>query len=225
MKNVSLAEKAYNAIKRDILTCVFDPGSQIAQSQLVERYDFGLTPIREALKRLEHEGYLRSIPRLGYVVSPITIKDVEELYDIRLMMEVAAVRMAIQRASQAELENIQKQANFTYTFKDPTSYLQFLEQNIGFHVWIAGASGNRKLADMLARVLNEMTRIFNLGLDLRDSAEEMRNEHVVLANALYRRDAELAVSIITDQITRSHQRVLEKLMQHIDQQIISSPKR
>jgi len=213
----SLAHQAYTALRKDILTCELDPGSTIAQSQLVKRYDFGLTPVREALKRLEQEGYVQSIPRFGYLITPITLKDVEDLYDLRLILEQSAVRMAIQRASDEQLAQIQQQATFTYKFKNRLSYLQFLEHNISFHVSIALASGNRKLAEMLANVLNEMTRIFNLGLDLRDSAEEMRNEHILLAAALVQRDIQSAEQIVQDQIVLSRQRVVEMLVQRLDQ--------
>jgi len=213
----SLAHQAYTALRKDILTCELDPGSTIAQSQLVKRYDFGLTPVREALKRLEQEGYVQSIPRFGYLITPITLKDVEDLYDLRLILEQSAVRMAIQRASDEQLAQIQQKATFTYKFKNRLSYLQFLEHNISFHVSIALASGNRKLAEMLANVLNEMTRIFNLGLDLRDSAEEMRNEHIVLAAALVQRDIQSAEQIVQDQIVLSRQRVVEMLVQRLDQ--------
>jgi DNA-binding GntR family transcriptional regulator len=213
----SLAHQAYTALRKDILTCELDPGSTIAQSQLVKRYDFGLTPVREALKRLEQEGYVQSIPRFGYLITPITLKDVEDLYDLRLILEQSAVRMAIQRASAEQLAQIQQKATFTYKFKNRLSYLQFLDHNISFHVSIALASGNRKLAEMLANVLNEMTRIFNLGLDLRDSAEEMRNEHILLAAALAQRDIQSAEQIVQDQIVLSRQRVVEMLVQRLDQ--------
>jgi len=213
----SLAHQAYTALRKDILTCELDPGSTIAQSQLVKRYDFSLTPVREALKRLEQEGYVQSIPRFGYLITPVTLKDVEDLYDLRLILEQSAVRMAIQRASAEQLAQIQQKATFTYKFKNRLSYLQFLEHNISFHVSIALASGNRKLAEMLANVLNEMTRIFNLGLDLRDSAEEMRNEHILLAAALAQRDIQPAEQIVQDQIVLSRQRVVEMLVQRLDQ--------
>jgi DNA-binding GntR family transcriptional regulator len=213
----SLAHQAYTALKKDILTCELDPGSTIAQSQLVKRFDFGLTPVREALKRLEQEGYVQSIPRYGYLITPITLKDVEDLYDLRLILEQSAVRMAIQRASDEQLAQIQEKAGFTYQFKNRLSYLQFLEHNISFHVSIALASRNRKLAEMLATVLNEMTRIFNLGLDLRDSAEEMRNEHIVLAAAVSKRDIQQAEQVVHDQIVLSRQRVVEMLVQRLDQ--------
>ena len=214
---ISLANQAYAALKKDILTCELDPGSTIAQSQLVKRYDFGLTPVREALKRLEQEGYVQSIPRFGYLITRITLKDVEDLYDLRLILEQSAVRMAIQRATNEQLAQIQEKASFTYKFKNRLSYLHFLEHNIEFHVSIAMASRNRKLADMLANVLNEMTRIFNLGLDLRDSAEEMRNEHIALAAALTKRDIQQAEQIVQDQIVLSRQRVVEMLVQRLDQ--------
>lgn len=217
MLNSSLADQAYDAIKKDILTCQLDPGSQIAQSQLVERYAFGITPIREALKRLGNEGFVRSIPRYGYVVCPITIKDIEDIYDVRLILETSAVEFAIRRASDEELAQLQESAYFTYTFKDRESYLKFLEHNSGFHASIALASGNLKLADMISRTLTEMTRIFNLGLDLKDSAAEMREEHIALANALAARDVKLAVQLINNQIVVSRQRVLDEMTRRLGQ--------
>lgn len=221
MKNPSLAEKAYIAIKKDILTCQLFPGSQVAQSQLVEHYEFGVTPIREALKRLENENFVRSIPRYGYIINPVTIKDIEDIYGLRLILETSAVRLAIQCASDEELMHLQDGVDFTYTFKDRETYLEFLQHNIDFHVAIAMASGNRKLAEMLRGVLNDMTQIFNLGLDLRDSALEMRHEHVALAKALAARDLENAVEIITDQIHLSRQRVMEEISDSVDQRVVS----
>lgn len=218
----SLAEKAYATLKKDILTCVLDPGSQIAQSQLVERYDFGVTPVREALKKLEQEGYVQSIPRYGYIVAPITIKDVEELYDLRLILEKSTVRLAAQRASDEQLAQLREHASFTYRYKDSESYQRFLEMNIAFHVSVALAAGNRKLADTLARLLDEMTRIFHLGLDLRDSAEEMRHEHLALVEAIADHDVERAEQLIEDQILLSRRRVVEMLVRLLDEKAMQA---
>ncbi len=211
----SIAEQAYWKIKKDILTCELDAGSQVVQAQLVDRYQMGITPIREALKRIEQEGYLQSIPRYGYVITPITIADVQNIYELRLILEKPSVRLAVNRAPGRILEQIAESANFTYQYRDRESYLQFLSMNTAFHVSIAQASENKKLADMIARTLDEMTRIFNLGLDLRDSGDEMRREHILLTNALLKRDAELAEQILHDQITRSQQRVIERLVERI----------
>jgi DNA-binding GntR family transcriptional regulator len=209
----SLADKAHQLIRRDIIQCVLEPGLMVAQGQLVEMYALGITPIREALKRLEQEGFVQSIPRFGYLITPVTVEDIENIYELRLILEKPAVRLAAQRASDAQLAEIEKNAQFTYRYKDTQSYQEFLQTNVAFHTAIALTSGNRRLAENIARLLDDMTRIFHLGLDLRDSAEEMKNEHLALASVLGKRNAELAEEIVEDQIRRSQQRVLEMLNQ------------
>ena len=211
MNNLSQSSKAYEQLRRDILTCQLEPGGLIAQSQLVERYAFGLTPIREALKRLEQEGFVRSIPRFGYRITPVSTKDVEDLYDLRLILETGALRLAIARATDAQIAEIERLAGFRYTFGDPDSYLDFLERNVQFHVQIALLANNPLLAEQIGSVLHRMTRIFNLGLDLRDSAEEMQSEHSALAAAIFRRDLPAALAIAEEQIATSRSRVLEML--------------
>lgn len=221
IKTKSIAEQAYKAISMDILTCELQPGSQIAQSQLMERYAFGVTPVREALKRLESEGFVRTIPRFGYIITPITVKDVEDIYEMRSILELASVRLAIQRASDAQIAELQKYAALTYVYKDHESYQKFLEQNNAFHYSIALSGGNRKLADSLFTLLGQMIRIFNLGLDLRDSAEEMQHEHVALIKAVQARDTSLAEKIILDQINRSRQRVVQMISQKLEAHTMS----
>jgi DNA-binding GntR family transcriptional regulator len=207
----SQSAQAYTDIKRDILTCRLEPGSRIAQAQLVARYTFGLTPIREALKRLEQEGFVLSIARFGYRITPVTLTDVEDLYDLRQILETSALRLAIERASDAQVAEMQRLAGFRYTFGDPASYLDFLERNVHFHMQIGLLSNNRKLAELIGAVLNQMTRIFNLGLDLRDSAEEMQAEHIALAAAIARRDLPAALAQAEAQIAASRLRVCEML--------------
>jgi DNA-binding GntR family transcriptional regulator len=207
----SLADQAYQRIRHDIITCALEPGLNIAQARLVEMYDLGITPVREALKRLEQEGYVQSIPRFGYLVAPITVQDIQNIYELRLLLEKAAVRLAAQRASDKQLQEIEHSAQFTYRYRDPKSYQEFLTANAAFHENIAMTTSNRRLATSIRKLLDEMTRIFHLGLELRDSAEEMKNEHIALASALMNHNADLAEQIIADQIQRSQQRVLEML--------------
>ena len=217
-----ISEQAYQAIQTDILTCKLEPGSQIAQNQLMENYDFGITPVREALKRLESEGFVRTIPRYGYIVTPVTLKDVEELYEMRSILEGAGIRLAIQRATDLQIEQLEKFAEMTYVYKDTASYQRFLEKNNTFHYSIALAGGNRKLAEALLNLLNQMIRIFNLGLDLRDSAEEMQTEHVALIRAIQSRDSSLAEKIAIDQINRSRQRVVQMISDKLEARSISA---
>lgn len=216
MTQPSLSKKAYEAIKADIITCTLKPGEQIAQPLLMEKYQIGMTPIREALHRLASEGFVRPIPRFGYMVSPITVSDVREIYELRSILETSAVRLAAQRGSQAALENLRKIADFTYTYGDQISYVRFLDLNAGFHLQIAEIAGNQRLADMISKVLDGLTRIFYVGLDLKDSAEEMRNAHIELASAILARDANEAERLVRQEIDASRERVLKALTRQLE---------
>jgi len=83
--------------------------------------------------------------------------------------------------------------------------------NADFHRSLGLLAGNQRLADQISKVLDQLTRVFHLGLDLRDSTDEMRDEHLMLAQALSDRDPDRAEQIAQAQISRSQQRVLEAL--------------
>jgi DNA-binding GntR family transcriptional regulator len=209
-----LSAKTYQLIKDDIVSCVFDPGQFIAQANLVEKYNVGLTPVREALRQLTQEGFVLPVPRMGYIVSTITHQDVQEIYELRLILETASVKMAAKRGAQETLQKILQSANFTYVYKDRQSYTLFLKQNADFHISIAAASENQRLVLSISKTMDELNRVFHLGLDLKDSAEEMRTDHLMLAEALSKRDPDLAEKLVQAEILRSRARVMEALKKY-----------
>ena len=207
----SLAQKAYELIKNDIIACVLEPGQQIVQSKLAEEYQIGTTPIRDALQRLVQEGLVESMPRFGYIVNQITLSDLNDMYELRSILESAAARLAAVRASEEQLDRIAKLAKVTYVYRDRNKTSEFLATNAEFHGSIAVATGNQRLVSLLSKLFDEMTRLFQLGLDVRDDAEEMREEHVTLAQALCDRDPDRAEQVARELVTRSHERALEAL--------------
>jgi DNA-binding GntR family transcriptional regulator len=207
----TLSARAYSMIKQDIVNCTLEPGQFIAQVNLANNYQVGLTPVREALRQLSTDGYVQAIPRMGYVVSNITLKDVEEIFEMRLILETTAVRMAATKGSETDLNDLRENAVFTYTFKDKDSYSVFLRDNRAFHLKIAVLSKNNRLAAQVAKIMDELTRVFHIGLDIRDSAEEMRNDHIELAEALSNKDGSLAERLIRAEILLSRERVMEAL--------------
>lgn len=208
----SLAEEAYEAIKYDIITCVLEPGQKIVQSELVDRYQVGTTPIREALHRLAQDQLVEPVPRVGYIVTPVTIADVREIFELRYVLESATARLAASRADQEVLEALRANAHFTYTYRDRESYTEFLARNSDFHRRIAESTGNGRLVSAISQILDELTRVFHLGLDISDSAEEMKQEHIALTGALCDRDPDGAAEIVQDQIERSLERILQALI-------------
>ena len=144
----SLTDQVYETIRRDIITCALQPGQQIVQPVLAEKYQTGVTPIRDALHRLVQEGLVQAIPRFGYIVAPITLSDVAEIYELRSILESAAARQAALRAPQEQLDGIVELADIVHVYQDHDSYLRFLESNTQFHRMVAVAAGNQRLVEL-----------------------------------------------------------------------------
>jgi DNA-binding GntR family transcriptional regulator len=215
----SATDNAYEHIKHLILTGRLAPGAELREAALAETTGFGRSPVREALRRLVQQSFVEVRPRQGYRVAVVTLASVQDLFEMRLLLEPAAVELAALRAPQAELEALRELAHETYVHGDTRSYQQFLQDNREFHVRIARASGNQRLADTLQVLLEEMQRLFFISLGDRDHASEMMHEHHDLHDALLTRDAPRARQIVVDQIEASRKRVLEGLLATGDRSI------
>lgn len=207
-----LADRAYERLKHDIITCALAPGTEISEPQLCAHYRLGKAPVRMALIRLAHDGLVRAIPRRGYRVAPVTLKDIHDVFELRLMLEPAAARMAAGKVDAARLRVLDDACRTGYQLNDTKSITRFLDANEAFHVAIAQATGNHRLATMIAQLLDQMTRLLHLGLGLRNRSQEMQHEHRTLVKALARRDGEAAERISREQIEAARNMVLSAIM-------------
>jgi DNA-binding GntR family transcriptional regulator len=186
--SASFSQKAYEALRRDIVTCIIAPGELISQPQLVERYGIGSTPIREAMQRLVQERLIGAVGRVGYVVTPITYSDVCEIYEMRIILETAAMQLAMERGSDSELTAIADSADFRYADGDIDSELEFVGRNFAFHLSIAAVSRNQRLVDGLSQLLHQSQRILFANANSANGSLEAREGHLAIADALCARD-------------------------------------
>jgi DNA-binding GntR family transcriptional regulator len=207
-----LADRAYERVKHDIITCAIAPGTEITEPQLCTHYRLGKAPVRMALIRLAHDGLVRAIPRRGYRVTPVTLKDIHDVFELRLMLEPAAARMAAGKIDAPRLRVLDEACRAGYQSNDIKSITRFLDANAAFHVAIAQAAGNQRLAIMIAQLLDQMTRLLHLGLGLRNRSQEMQHEHRTLVKALARGDGETAERISREQIEAARNMVLSAIM-------------
>ena len=207
-----LTDRAYERIKHDIITYAIAPGTEISEPQLCTHYRLGKAPVRMALIRLAHDGLVRAIPRRGYMVTPVTLKDIHDVFELRLMLEPAAARMAAGKVDAHRLRGLDDACRAGYQPNDAKSITRFLDANKAFHVAIAQATGNSRLANMTAQLHDQMTRLLHLGLGLRNRSQEMQHEHRALVKALARGDGETAERISREQIVAARNMVLSAIM-------------
>ena len=211
---MSQTDVAYGHFKQLILTGGLAPGAELREGALTESSGFGRTPVREALRRLVQEGFVEVRPRQGYRVSVVTLASVRDLFEMRLLLEPAAAELAAARASQEDLAALHDLAHKSYVPGDPRSYERFLEHNREFHVRVAQAAGNERLASTLRVLLEEMQRLFFISLSGQsgEATSELTHEHHELHDALLARDPARARQVVIDQIEASRERVMAGLL-------------
>lgn len=207
-----LTERAYERIRRDIISCTIAPGSEISEAQLCTQYKLGKAGVRVALTRLSHDGLVRAIPRRGYLVVPVTLRDLHDIFELRLMLEPAAARMAAGKVSTQQLRMYDDICREGYEPGDAKSTGRFLDANKAFHVTIARAAGNARLAAAIENLLDDMTRLMHLGLSLRKGGPDVNYEHKALLKALARGDGEAAERACREEIEGSRQMVVSAIL-------------
>ncbi|AJY48173.1 transcriptional regulator [Martelella endophytica] len=183
-----MTEQVYYRLRGEILSCKLEPGLEISEAELAERFEVSKTPVREALATLRQEGLVRTFPRRGYQITPITFGDMNELFDLRTMLEAGAAELACERITEEELSHLRALAEVVYDQAESPTIDKFIAANTDFHLAIARASGNQRLYDVLARQLYELERFFYLGAQKRDVNSETSNDHMKIVEALGRRD-------------------------------------
>jgi DNA-binding GntR family transcriptional regulator len=210
-----LTAQALEALRRDILAARLAPGDILSEAGIAARLALGKAPVRTALARLAEEGLVQPVPRRGWVVSLVTIRDIHEVFDLRLLLEPAAARRAAlnprARADAAALARLDAVCATGYRPEAAETALGFLEANRAFHVAVAEFSGNARLARQIGRLLDESTRMLVLGLRRRDRSGEMAHEHRALIAALAAGDGAAAEARMEAQVAASRDMVLAAL--------------
>jgi DNA-binding GntR family transcriptional regulator len=207
----ALTDRAYTAIKHDILTCKLKPGERLIEKELCAELGISRTPLREALNRLGLEGLVSLVPYRGYEVVPLTLEDIREMCELRYILESESAGLAATRATQEEIEQLAALAELRYTPGERETYETYLRANSAFHQLLAHCSHNARLESAVISLLDQLQRPLYLGLDVGLSAEEATAEHFAVLDAVRSRDAARAAQLMREQILDAEQRMIAAL--------------
>ncbi len=211
-RRATLGDAAYRVIKEEIITCVLPPGARVTVSELGHRYQLGHTPIRIGLQRLQVEALVRAEARHGWRVEPIRPKDVRESSAVRLLLEPEAAKLAAGNIPAWAAIRLRELCEVEYDPSDPHSLTAYLHSNTELHTLVARASGNDRLADILASLLHADERLFHFGFRLANYGEAVAHQHHDLVEALLAGDGARASAIARQQITDSRRVMMSGLI-------------
>lgn len=206
-----LAEDAYEKLRNMILTGELLPESALTENSIVERLDIGKTPVREAMRRLVLEGLLDVTPRLGYTVTPVTREDIENLFQLRGILEAAAAELAVDRLDDAAIDRLTELSGVGYDPEDRESLIAYVATNAEFHDIIAKASGNRRLIELIRQLMTESRRFVHMAILSEEHGEAVRLQHAQIADAFRQRDRATAIELLRAHVEGGRLAVLDGL--------------
>jgi DNA-binding GntR family transcriptional regulator len=207
----SLTDKAYNQIKEWVVRYHLKPGARLHVSDLAHALQMSQTPVREALSMLEKEHLIEREPQKGYRVGTLSMQEIEDLYDLRIVLEVLAVRQAAKRMTASTRGRLSSILSEFERFLKTAQKQRILERGQDFHVVLLEASGNRPLAEIGRAILDRIWVIQNINLLTTDHLFDAHPQHLQILEALDRGDAKKAATLMEKHLTQAKQFVLSRL--------------
>lgn len=207
-----MTEQAYAIVRERVITGELPPGIEVSEPELAEQLQMSKTPVREALARLCVEGLMEAFPRRGYRITPVTLKDMNDLFAVRGVLEGTAAALAAQNLTEEELDALEGLADASYIIGENVSTKTFVTSNEEFHSAIASASRNPRLHLLVMSHLKECARLFYMGTRMRDINPETSNDHHRIVALLRQRDSEKARLAMIEHNENTRKGLLEALV-------------
>ena len=210
--NSTLTSRVYEVLKNKILSMELPPGTRLKDGELAEGLGVSNTPVREAIRQLEKDGLVETIPHRGNFVKKISPEEVCEIYDVRMALEALAARLAVDMLSPEQLKWMQTKVEEYERALDNDDISLGLEADFAFHDLIAQASGNKTLLEMLRGLATRIHALRHMDKGKTRRRESLK-DHKTIYQALKERDAKKAEEAITQHISKGKEHVLSTLVQ------------
>jgi DNA-binding GntR family transcriptional regulator len=204
---ISLSEHAYNLVKHKIVSLEFPPGSVLDEALLSASLDVGRTPLREALQRLSRERLVMIVPRRGTFVSEIGIMDLQRLFEVRVVLESLAGRLAAQRGTDEQWRQMEAVLDVLPATDVAVDNHMLIEIDEACHQIIYEAIDNAFLQDILTTLYALSLRLWYFSLPQIGDMRGAIAEHQEILRALQAREAERVALLLQQHILRFQEEI------------------
>ena len=188
-----LRDVVFNTLREAILKGDLKPGERLMELQLASKLGVSRTPIREAIRMLEQEGLAVTTPRKGAEVAKMTLKDMEDVLEIRDALDELAVRIACQKITDEQLKQLEDVKELFEKNTQTNNVKNIAEADVSFHDVIYEATGNPKLVTLLNNLREQVYRYRVEYIKDSKNYPTLIAEHEAILDSLKNRDVENAV--------------------------------
>ena len=199
-KDKNARDRVREILSNDIESGAITPGQILLVEELAGQFKVSRTPVREALLSLADEGFVSARPRVGFVVKAIDIDELLDNYNLRILLETEAVKLAVPRITEDEIHSLSK---LLVIDRERNA----AKRNREFHSGLARASGSKLLAETVESLLRRGYRGSMLDTYIQYPRDAGLKAHADILKAVELRDAELASALMSAHIARARCRV------------------
>ena len=208
--NFTLKDRVYERLRDAIIGMNIyedDADLRLDERSMAQQLQVSRTPLREALTRLENDGFIQIRPRKGVFVIRKTLEEILEMIVAWAALESMAARMAAEAASDAQIKALRKHAQRHSESSSQADLSEYSEANITFHQMILDMSGCKLLAEMADGLFVHMHAVRRRALEENDRATRSVVDHLAIIEAIEERDADLAAQLVRKHTMRLHDHV------------------
>lgn len=211
-KPLTLRERIVEFIKDAIVSGTLKPGERVPEQEIAESFGISRTPIREAFRQLESEGFITVTPRKGAVVSPITDKDVSEFYAIKSLLEGYAARTACEKLSVKEIKKLENLNSQMSKYADKDDVKNFFKLDNQFHDTFLKACGNEKLCVLVHQLVQQFERFRITALSLPGRMKESVKQHNDIIKAFRNGNSDLVEMLVRGNAEKGGSTLVEEIL-------------
>ena len=202
-----VCETLRDAIRRGVLK----PGERLMEIQLAEELGVSRTPVREAIRKLELEGYVIMMPRRGTYVANLSIRDINEVFEIRTSLESLSNGLAAERITNEELEQLQRLLVEIGNDIEKNDMEKIVEVDTKFHDLLYQASRNQRLIGIISNLREQLTRYRTTSMTFPGRLKETLGEHREIVEAIAQGDVKAARRAAEKHMEKSEQTLLRAI--------------
>lgn len=206
-----LRELVCENIRQAIIDGTFSPGERLMEIQLADEMGVSRTPVREAIRKLELEGFVVMIPRRGTYVADISIRDITEIYEIRTCLDVLSAGLAAERITDEELEALNRLLVEIGQYIAENDMEKIVEADTAFHDILYQASRNERLRSIINNLREQLTGIRGRSMSYPGRLVETMDEHRALVDSIAARDVERAQNAARVHIENAEHTLMKSL--------------
>ena len=208
---VTVTDYVVNSIRERILTGKYSAGMRLDQQTLIEELGASLIPVRESLRQLEGEGFVQIQPHRGAYVAELSLKDLQEIYLVREVLEETATELAVPNFSSQTLEQLDGLVKKMESATQSNDYAQLIDLNRAFHFAIYSTSNNNLLLQMITSLWDRSRRYRQLYTRLPERNLRALIEHKEIYAACKLGDVEAARKAVRNNVRQTTVGILEQL--------------